>query len=247
MQNAIVDQLLALNKRFYQTFAEQFAETRGRLQPGVSKTIADFHPKTAVMDLGCGIGEVANQLFRRGHEGYYLGLDFSTEMLSIARGRCEHPSAHFYQSDFADPSWAGKLLEFAQPLRVTTFDRIIAFATLHHLPSKSLRLRVLTQLRDFLAQGGRLIHSNWNFMDSPRLRARIVPWSVIDLDESDVEIGDYLLDWRRGGYGLRYVHHFSEGELQELADNTGFQVAKTYYSDGEGGRLGLYQVWDKEG
>ncbi len=83
-------------------------------------------------------------------------------------------------------------------------------------------------------------------MDSPRLRTRIVPWSEIDIDESDVEMGDYLLDWRRGGYGLRYVHYFSEEELQELADNIGFLVSKTYYSDGEGGRLGLYQVWERE-
>ncbi|HEY46167.1 MAG TPA: class I SAM-dependent methyltransferase [Anaerolineae bacterium] len=245
MQDAIVDQLLALNRRFYQTFAEQFAETRGRLQPGVSSTLADFPPEATILDLGCGIGEVANELFRRGHEGYYLGIDFSTTLISIARGRCEHPSAHFQQSDFADPSWVGKLLKFSQLHRVATFDRVLAFATLHHLPSNALRSRVLTQVRDLLAEGGHFVHSNWNFMASPRLQARIVPWSEVDLDESDVEMGDYLLDWRRGGYGLRYVHHFSEGELQELAASTSFQVVKTFYSDGEGGRLGLYQVWEK--
>jgi tRNA (uracil-5-)-methyltransferase TRM9 len=246
MQDAIVNQLLALNRQFYQTFAEQFAETRGRLQPGVSRTLAEFAPEATILDLGCGIGEVANELFRHGHEGVYLGMDSSATFLSIARGRCEHPSAHYFQSDFVDPSWAEKLLEFTQPFDITGFDRVLAFATLHHLPSNTLRLRVLTQFRDLLAEGGHFVHSNWNFMDSPRLRARIVPWSEVDLDNCDVEIGDYLLDWRRGGDGLRYVHHFSEEELQELAGSTGFQVVKTYYSDGEGGRLGLYQVWVKE-
>jgi SAM-dependent methyltransferase len=245
MQTDIVDQLLTLNRQFYQTFAEQFAETRGRLQPGVSSTLAEFAPEATVLDLGCGIGEVANELYRSGHEGIYLGLDFSTALLSIARNRCEHPSAHFQQADFADPTWVERLLEFAQPLQVTTFNRVLAFATLHHLPSTTLRVRVLTQVKDLLADGGHFVHSNWNFMDSPRLRARIVPWSVVDLTEGNVEIGDYLLDWRRGGYGLRYVHHFSEEELQDLARSTGFQVVKTYYSDGEGGRLGLYQVWKK--
>jgi SAM-dependent methyltransferase len=246
MRNDIVDRLLALNRQFYQTFAEQFAETRGRLQPGVSSTLADFPPKAAILDLGCGIGEVANELFHRGHEGFYLGMDSSATLLSIARGRCENPSAHFFQSDFADPSWVEKLLDFAQPHSVAAFDQVLAFATLHHLPSNALRSRVLTQVRGLLAEGGHFLLSNWNFMVSPRLRARIVPWSEIDLDEKDVEMGDYLLDWRRGGYGLRYVHHFSEEELQELAGSTDFQVSKTYYSDGEGGRLGLYQVWESE-
>jgi tRNA (uracil-5-)-methyltransferase TRM9 len=246
MRDDIVDRLLTLNKQFYQTFAEQFAETRGRLQPGVSSTLADFPPKAAILDLGCGIGEVANELFRRDHEGFYLGMDSSTSLLSIARGRCEHPLANFQQADFADPSWVERLLDFTQPHRVATFDRVLAFATLHHLPSKTLRLRVLTQARDLLAESGHFVLSNWNFMASPRLRARIVPWREIDLDEKDVEMGDYLLDWRRGGYGLRYVHYFTEEELQELARSTGFQVAKTYYSDGEGGRLGLYQVWERE-
>jgi hypothetical protein len=59
----------------------------------------------------------------------------------------------------------------------------------------------------------------------------------------EVDPNDYLLDWRSGGEGLRYVHHFDEKELEELAAASNFQVSDTFYSDGEGGKLGLYQVW----
>jgi len=52
-----------------------------------------------------------------------------------------------------------------------------------------------------------------------------------------------LLDWRSGGKGLRYVHHFNEKELGELAKACGFRIMDIYYSDGERGNLGLYQVW----
>lgn len=246
MRDDIVDRLLALNRQFYQTFAEQFAETRGRLQPGVSRVIADFPPEATVLDLGCGIGEVANELFRRGHEGLYLGMDSNATLLSIARGRCENPSAHFFQSDFADPSWFWNLMWFVKPYRIAAFDRVLAFATLHHLPSEPRRMGVLYKVRNLLAEGGHFILSNWNFMASPRLRARIVPWGEIGLDQGDVEMSDYLLDWRRGGYGLRYVHHFTKEELEVLARKAGFQVEKTFYSDGEGGRLGLYQIWEHE-
>ncbi|HEY44455.1 MAG TPA: class I SAM-dependent methyltransferase [Anaerolineae bacterium] len=244
MRDETVTRLLDLNKQFYQTFAEQFAETRGRLQPGILRSLANFPHKASIVDLGCGICEVANELNRRGHDGFYLGMDSSASLLSIARGRCEHPLAQFHLSDFSEPSWAKGLLSFSQRFSVASFDRVLAFATLHHLPSRALRLRVLTQITDLLAEDGQFIHSNWNFMTNPRLRARVVPWSEIDLDEKDVESGDYLLDWRRGGYGLRYVHHFSDEELQELARSSGFRVVETYYSDGEGGCLGLYQVWE---
>jgi len=64
------------------------------------------------------------------------------------------------------------------------------------------------------------------------------------LNDDDVDVGDYLLDWRQGGQGFRYVHHFSEAELQTLANETGFSVWHSFYSDGQGGKLGLYQVWE---
>jgi tRNA (uracil-5-)-methyltransferase TRM9 len=245
MRDETIIRLLDLNKQFYQTFAEQFAETRGRLQPGVLRSLSNVPQKASIVDLGCGIGEVANELNRLGHDGFYLGMDSSDALLSIARGRCEHPLAQFQLTDFIDPSWAGGLLSYAQRFGVTSFERVLAFATLHHLPSRAFRSRVLDQITKLLAKGGQFIHSNWNFMSSPRLRARVIPWSEIDLDESDVENGDYLLDWRRGGYGLRYVHHFSDEELHKLASSAGFHVVETYYMDGEGGRLGLYQVWEK--
>jgi hypothetical protein len=116
---------------------------------------------------------------------------------------------------------------------------------LHHLPGKDLRLQVLRKAHELLASDGRLIHSEWQFLNSPRLRARLQPWEKIGLADDEVEPGDYLMDWRHGGYGLRYVHHFSIPELADLAAETGFSVKETFLSDGAGGQLGLYQVWEK--
>jgi hypothetical protein len=80
-------------------------------------------------------------------------------------------------------------------------------------------------------------------LNSPRLAARVQPWEAISLSQDDVDPGDYLLDWRQGGTGLRYVHYFSEPELAELAASTDFEVVESFLSDGENYRLGLYQVW----
>jgi hypothetical protein len=45
--------------------------------------------------------------------------------------------------------------------------------------------------------------------------------------------------------GLRYVHLFSEAELVELTQQTGFSIISQFYSDGRNGNLALYQEWEK--
>jgi tRNA (uracil-5-)-methyltransferase TRM9 len=230
-----LSRLLELNRQFYQTFAAQFSATRQRLQPGVTRTLEQIDISADVLDLGCGNGELARQLARRGSSGTYTGLDFSPALL-------EHASAgqpsnfRFLQVDLSRPDWDASL-------QAGQYDAILAFAVLHHIPGKDLRLQLLNNVRSLLLDGGRFIHSEWQFLNSPRLKARIQPWEAIGLSESDVDPGDYLLDWRQGGVGLRYVHHFSEAELMELAEATGFRITESFFSDGENSHLGLYQIW----
>jgi len=247
MREETTARLLHLNKQFYQNFAQHFAETRRRLQPGVIRILDQLPPQMSVLDLGCGNGELALGLAKHGHSGIYLGLDASGVLLSIACQKCEHPQARFQLAYLADPAWVETLPAPPQGEIKRSYDRILAFAVLHHLPGSSLRLDLVGQVHNLLADNGQFILSNWNFMASPRLQARVVPWEAIGLSQEEVEPGDYLLDWRRGGIGLRYVHHFNEEELQNLATKAGYQIVETFYSDGEGGGLGLYQVWEKRG
>ena len=121
-----------------------------------------------------------------------------------------------------------------------TFDRVFAFAVLHHLPGAATRLNLLRAIAMALKPGGEAVISNWQFLSSARLSARIVPWERVGLSNEHVDPGDYLLDWRRGGLGYRYVHNLTEGELWGLAAEAGLTVVEHYYSDGEGGRLGRY-------
>ncbi len=126
---------------------------------------------------------------------------------------------------------------------------MLALAVLHHLPGAGLRRQVLGQVHELLGPGGWFIHSEWQFQNSARLMARRLPWDSIGLKEEDLEEGDTLLDWRHAlpgqaeQAGLRYVHLFSRPELADLAAQSGFAIQQEFESDGEGGRLGLYQVW----
>ena len=125
------------------------------------------------------------------------------------------------------------------------------FAVLHHVPGKGQRLNLVREICSLLDKGTRLYLSVWQVQKSPRLVSRLVPWSEVGIDGSQVDEGDVLMDWRAeaggkpGEKGIRYVHIFTEGELSDLAGVGGFTVKECFYSDGREGNLGLYQVWSK--
>ena len=246
MRDDVITRLLQLNSEFYQTFADHFSQTRERLQPGVLQALENLPSTAWILDLGCGNGELALEWISRDPAGRYIGIDSSPLMLEIASEKVHDPRVSFHVFDLADIAWS-EMLEAELTIPLTgRIDRVLSFAVLHHLPDAALRNRLALQVRRLLNESGQWIHSNWNFLASERLRARILPWETIALTDEDVEEGDYLLDWRRGGHGLRYVHHFTPSELEAFAAETGFTVLDSCHSDGEGGRLGLYQVWGKE-
>jgi tRNA (uracil-5-)-methyltransferase TRM9 len=239
MKPEIAAHLIKLNRHFYTEFAAPFSATRQRLQPGVTALLEKIPVQANLLDLGCGNGKLARALDARGHQGFYVGLDLSSVLLEDARHNLSPGlEAEFHQANLAEPGWE-------QVLSHRIFDVTLCLAVLHHLPGTECRRQLLGDIYRILAPGGLLMLSVWQFLQNERLRARIQPWEYAGLQVEDVDPGDYLLDWRRGGHGLRYVHHFDQAELQELADGSGFAIQTSFKSDGQGGQLSLYQIWNK--
>lgn len=239
MDEATVQHLLDLNRQFYQTFALQFSATRQRLQAGVLRILKTIPPEGQILDLGCGNGELARELASRGFHGQYLGIDQSAEFLAEARQKLAGKrNFSFLVADLTSANWHSDLPE-------KSFQVIMAFAVLHHIPGTALRRRLLATVRALLSPASRFIHSEWQFLSSPRLQARLQPWEKAGLTANQVDPGDYLIDWRAGSQGLRYVHFFTPGELAALAKACGYTIDETFFSDGEGGKLGLYQIWKR--
>ena len=239
MNSATVERLIGINRRFYGEHGRDFSGTRLRLQPGVRRIIEGLRMDESILDLGCGNGELARSLSRNGFHGAYLGLDFSLTLLGEAQREAFAFPVQFKETDLTSPHWetlAGNM----------EYDLAFAFAVLHHIPGAELRCLIPRKVHELLKREGRFILSNWQFLDNPRLKSRIQPWGSVGLDLEEVDPNDYLLDWRGGAAGLRYVHHFGEDELAELAEASGFEVLETFYSDGENKRSGLYQIWKKQ-
>lgn len=235
MNSTIAKQLIELNRKFYDQFGDSFSATRQRLQPGVKKFLDSIQEDDSVLDLGCGNGHFLHEIHQRNHKAALLGVDFSLPLLRNAEST---PGVEFREVDLT------KLSAFSGQLMVNgPWSIVTLFATLHHIPSNEIRLDILKTAKMILKPGGKFILSNWQFLNSEKLKARIQPWSRIGLSDNDVDKGDYLLDWKSGGEGLRYAHHFSAEELLGLAEQAGFNVEAEFLSDGENGRLGLYQIW----
>ena len=248
MQAAVIQHLLDINYLFYQTFGEAFAATRRRVQTGIRKLLESVPTDGLWLDLGCGSGALAQLWVNQGRQGAYHGLDFSSVLLQEANdllSREEIPSGldiRFIKADLLSKNWPDGL-----PRR--SYDGVLCFAALHHIPGYETRLQLVRQVRQLLPIGGMFIHSNWQFQHSPRLMARVQDWSQIGLQAEDLEEGDTLLDWRYAlpgqseQVGYRYVHRFSGDEFERLASAGGFEIKECFESDGEGGKLGFYQVW----
>jgi SAM-dependent methyltransferase len=273
VRSEVVERLLSINRGFYQSFADPFRATRGRLQPGVARALESIRLDANVLDLGCAHGLLAKELEGGEFSGGYVGLDSSQPLLDSAPDHLQPPHYKFALVDLGDEEWPetarALLAEGSAPEqgfsessisfdRVSEvpaseqsvanssvlFDWVFAFAVLHHLPSPGLRQSTAVAIRALLKAEGRVAVSVWDFLASPRLRDRIVPWDTVGISEEDVGEGDYLVDWREGGSGVRYVHHFAQDELHKLAIQAGFRVSQEFRSDGENGRLGLYQIWE---
>ena len=235
MISITAQRLLKINREFYNRFGDQFSATRQRLQPGVRKILETIQADVSVLDLGCGNGNFLRGLSLRGHKAALLGVDFSLPLLRDAESASE---VEFREVDLT------KLLAVSGQLLVEGgWDVITMFATLHHIPSTEIRLDILRTVRKLIKDDGKFILSNWQFLNSEKLKSRIQPWDRVGINESDLDEGDYLLDWRSGGEGLRYAHQFSVEELLGLAEQAEMRVTDSFLSDGDGGNLGLYQVW----
>jgi len=250
MKPELIDRLNQINRTFYSTFATSFSETRESARE--LEVILPYIANGArVLDLGCGNGRVAKLVARHRRDVEYVGVDASEEQISNFKSqisRDDRLNTTFVVADITQLEWidslplSGALFPTGEGLGMRVFDCVLLLAVLHHIPGNDVRARILRQARDLLAPQGRIVVSTWQFMDNERMRKKIVPWSFAGIDERELEPGDALLNWKRGGVGLRYCHWIGEDELRALAAQAGLSVVETFRAGGKEGNLSLYAV-----
>lgn len=235
LSDETVQQLIALNQRFYDDFSAEFASTRQAPWDGFRKLLSHLpDPLPRFLDVGCGNGRLGNFLFEQTDLETYVGVDFSTSLLSSAQAFV--PDGQFFLRDLGVSNFLDGL---------DTFPAIACVATLQHVPSLALRERVVAEMADHLESDGVLVLANWQVTSSERQRKKIAPWAEFGIDKQAVLDNDFLVRWRRGGDGVRYVAEIDSAETERIAQACGLKIKEQFRSDGAEGTLNLYTILTK--
>jgi 2-polyprenyl-3-methyl-5-hydroxy-6-metoxy-1,4-benzoquinol methylase len=230
-----VNKLLEINRSFYSRFSGEFSDSRPSERFNLEPFRAVLSNNIRLLDAGCGNGRLADRLAQAGLALNDVGIDGSPALIAIAKERAVDlvSPSHFRVVDLAVPDWSRALAD------VAPFDVIVALAVLHHIPSFALRVQVVREMRSLAQPDGTLVLSNWQILTDERLRNKVVDWETAGVPRANVEPMDYLMDWKRGGTGYRYVHMFDEAEISHLAEAGGWRVVEQRYTDND---LNLFSI-----
>ncbi len=205
-----------------------------------------------VLDLGCGNGRFAHFLAETfvNLQIKYVGVDFSKPMIDLFEDSLfQNLQTKFLTLDLIKNNWSQELSFNKQK-----FDLIGMFGLLHHIPSYQLRLRIIQNLIELMADNGVLAMTFWRFLDLPRLKKRIVKpetttgrldFQRLGLEPKDLELGDYILDWVKIYHSFRFSHYFYDQEIKKLVQDLNLKIIAKYINDGRNQDRNKYLVLQK--
>lgn len=191
----------------YDRIADHFSQTRAYPWPEVPEFLEDREGAVG-LDVGCGNGRHTEPLAERVDRA--IGLDASRGLLSAAVERAAERGvpAEWLQGD------AARL-----PVAADSVHLAIYVATLHHLPTRAVRIQSLRELSRALAPGGAALVSAWSTTH----------------DRFDREAGfDTEVDWTLpGGETVgRFYHIYDPAEFDRDLAESGLRVERSWVSSG---------------
>ena len=164
------------------------------MAPALRARTADLALLTAgeaVLDVGCGTGDLALQVARRvGSSGLVAGIDAAPEM--IARARQKARRRHMTIDFRVEPVEA---LSFADQ----TFDVVVSSLVFHHLPD-ALKRRGLVEMQRVLKPGGRVLLVDLLGPTHGLLLHSHLQTGLPDLLPLFNEAGFSQVEWKRGPF-----------------------------------------------
>jgi tRNA (uracil-5-)-methyltransferase TRM9 len=245
-----------LNIYFYKTIASHFDSSRQYFWPGFTSLKnhlpADFK-SLRVLDLGCGNGRFGEFLESQNLLQSYTGLDSDPSLIQEAKQR--YPQLTFKHQDIllSDLGFDNQ------------FDLSVSFGVMHHLATNQSRLDFLESITRATISEGLVCVSFWKFLDIDPKAKRVVfePGKKVDsvvlnylqkfkletglqfdLDEffGSFKAGDYLLSWKRGGFGIRFAHDYTKSEIENLFSLSSLKIKASWLADGPGDRGNQYYL-----
>lgn len=226
MRKEYANELLAASRAGYDIIAPEFSRTRGTFWAELT-FVRDLIPEgSRLLDIGCGNGRFLSALNvpqrtalckneGRSFVGVdYTGIDFSEGLVGVARERYRERA----QTEFV----VGDAL--ALPFTDHSFDSVVSFAVLHHIPSRAYRIQFLHEAARVTKPGGFIILTAWNVWHSrPGIILKFALKKLLGGTHTD--FGDAILDFGKEK-NARYVHALTMREIRSLAKEAGLGIER---------------------
>lgn len=209
MREDYANEILELSRRGYEDIAPDFGATRKVFWEELRYLGDRIKDGDNVLDIGCGNGRFLEIL--KGKSFQYTGIDSSESFIKQAR-EAYGGLGTFVHGD-----------ALALPFSDNSFDAVVLFGVLHHIPSKRYRKQFLAEARRVLKPEGVMILTVWNLWNERLTPVILKHMAQKLLGRSNLDFKDVFLPFGKKE-NIRYLHAFTKSELARLLKNSGFAI-----------------------
>jgi len=242
------EQLKNLTTEFYQQIALEFDPTRKYQWVGWKKIFdfcrsRKFIPK-GILDVACGNGRFVETAHDLNPEINYLGIDSNEFLLDKAnKNYAQKNKIEFRNVDIYD-DWGLK----------KKYDLVVAFGIVHHLIDNRSRTIFFERIKNAVKENGFVVVTFWDFLSEPKLAKKIISqekFTSIQVDGknrltkilNNLEVNDYILDWKRGQIAYRFAHYYTDKEIKQLANSAELKIIEKFVADGSNKQANKYYIF----
>jgi len=230
MKEKYANEILEKSRRGYEDIAHDFSQTRKIFWEELYFLKDYINDGNNVLDLGCGNGRFLELIGDKKIK--YSGIDSSESLIRQANETYEQ-LGEFIHGD-----------ALSLPYKNNSFDVVVSFGVLHHIPSKKLRKQFLSEARRVMKKDGLLILTVWNLWNE-RLTPIIKKHAIQKLlGKSKLDFKDVFLSFGKKE-SVRYLHAFTERELSKLLKNSGFRIDELRFVKRRSGNENILAICKK--
>ncbi|MGQ4874136.1 MAG: class I SAM-dependent methyltransferase [Promethearchaeia archaeon] len=216
-------------KSIYNGFARDYDHKRRKPWKPFESFLSEIKKKGftfngIILDLGC--ANARHFKILKNQKNKIIGIDNSIEFLKISYERIRDKE----EFSEVDQNYIALILADMKnlPFREASINSIVAVASIHHIPSKESRVKIINDLYKIIIPGGIFILTIWRrwqkrfrfYFFKDRLRRLFSKkYSKLNKEKGLNEFGDILIPWNLSNQNatfMRFYHLFSKRELKNL-------------------------------